>query len=205
MKIAIIGYSGSGKSSLARKLGEIYGIPAMHLDSVHMVGNWEIRGEDESKYMLKEFMNKPDWIIDGTYKKYYIKERLKQADYILLLNFNRIDCFIRCMKRYQQYRGSTRPDLSEGCNEKMDAEFIRWLLYEGRTKRHKNFFLAVKNKYGSKTIVIKNQCELDLFIKFNEIQKRLNDQHNSNNKLRKKNFSRQRNTQRHFRQGFRRR
>ena len=35
MKIAIIGYSGTGKSTLARKLANFYKLPVLHLDSVH--------------------------------------------------------------------------------------------------------------------------------------------------------------------------
>ena len=35
MRIAIIGYIGSGKSTLSRFLGEKYGIPMLHFDTVH--------------------------------------------------------------------------------------------------------------------------------------------------------------------------
>ena len=35
MKIAIIGYSGFGKSTLCRFLGEKYVIPMLHFDTVH--------------------------------------------------------------------------------------------------------------------------------------------------------------------------
>ena len=34
MKIAVIGYCGAGKSTLARALGERYGIPVLHFDRV---------------------------------------------------------------------------------------------------------------------------------------------------------------------------
>ena len=35
MRIAFIGYSGSGESTLCRFLGEKYGIPMLHFDTVH--------------------------------------------------------------------------------------------------------------------------------------------------------------------------
>ena len=41
MKIAIIGYSGTGKSTLARKLANFYKLPVLHLDSVHFKENWQ--------------------------------------------------------------------------------------------------------------------------------------------------------------------
>ena len=43
MKISIIGYSGSGKSTLAKNLSKHYGIPVLHMDSVHFLENWKER------------------------------------------------------------------------------------------------------------------------------------------------------------------
>ena len=33
----------------------------------------------------------------------------------------------RAMKRYITHFGKTRPDMTPGCPEKMDAEFIKWI------------------------------------------------------------------------------
>lgn len=40
MKIAVIGFSGGGKSTLARRLGELYGVEVLHLDTVHHLSGW---------------------------------------------------------------------------------------------------------------------------------------------------------------------
>ncbi|ONI46671.1 hypothetical protein AN643_01380 [Candidatus Epulonipiscioides saccharophilum] len=166
MKVAILGYSGSGKSTLARQLGAIYNIPVLHLDSVKFTTNWQERDPFEAQKMIQNFMQQPDWIIEGNYKNYYIKKRLKQATYIIELDFNRVYCFIRCMNRFIKYHGQTREDLPLGCKEKMDYEFISWLLYKGRLPRHAEFLRAVRKHYNKKTIVMHNQHELDLFLKF---------------------------------------
>lgn len=166
MKVAILGYSGSGKSTLAIKLGDIYNVPVLHLDSVKFTANWQERDPLEAKKMVQNFMQQSNWIIDGNYKNYYIKERLKQATYIIELNFNRVDCFIRCLNRFIKYHGKTRADLPLGCTEKMDYEFISWLLYKGRLPKHAAFLRAVRKHYNKKTIVMYNQHELDLFLKF---------------------------------------
>ena len=34
MKIAVLGYCGAGKSTLARTLGARYGIPVLHFDTI---------------------------------------------------------------------------------------------------------------------------------------------------------------------------
>ena len=45
MKIAVIGYTGSGKSVLAAKLGKILGCPVLHLDKLQ----FEAAGRSERK------------------------------------------------------------------------------------------------------------------------------------------------------------
>ena len=67
MKIAVIGYSGAGKSTLARALGERYGIPVLHFDRVQFTPNWQERDREEARRMVHEFMEQPQWVMDGTY------------------------------------------------------------------------------------------------------------------------------------------
>ena len=165
MKIVIRGYSGSGKSTLARKLGEKYGIPVLHLDRVHWMANWTERGDAEMLQMVKDFMDKNEsWVIDGNYSGLYQQRRLAEADTILLLLFSRFSCLYRVLKRWRRYKGQTRPDMGEGCAEKVDAEFIRWVLWKGRTRKKRQSYAKIKAQYPEKTIVIRNQRELDALI-----------------------------------------
>ena len=59
MKIAIIGYSGAGKSTMARKLSSLLKIPALHLDAVHWLPRWNERDDYEAETAIKSFMRKP--------------------------------------------------------------------------------------------------------------------------------------------------
>ncbi len=166
MKIAIIGYSGSGKSTLARKLAKEYNIAVLHFDAVHFLPDWEIRCDEDKERMTKEFLDThTDWIIDGNYSKLFYERRMEEADQIILLLFNRFSCFFRAYGRYRKFKGKTRPDMAEGCNEKFDLEFARWILWEGRTKGSKERYDNVISKYNTKTVVIRNQKQLDRYIK----------------------------------------
>lgn len=165
MKIAIIGYSGAGKSTLARRLGELYGIPVLHLDTVHFLPNWEERERSEKQKIVSDFMNDNEsWVIDGNYSKLFSAERLEQADMIVMLLFNRFNCLWRAIKRYREFKGRTRPDMSDGCAEKIDLEFVWWILHDGRTKSKKADYKAISAKYPDKVTVMKNQRELDVFL-----------------------------------------
>lgn len=96
MKAIIIGYSGSGKSSLAGYLGNKYDIPVLYLDKVHWLSGWRERNTDESVLIVEKFLNcNSEWIIDGNYRKLLYERRLKEADIIIFMNFNRIVCFYR--------------------------------------------------------------------------------------------------------------
>lgn len=166
MKIAIIGYSGSGKSTLAEQLGTIYQADVLHFDAVQFLPGWENRPEEDKKKITKEFLDTHDsWVIDGNYSKLFYERRMMEADIIIMLLFNRFSCMYRVVRRYVKYKNKTRPDMGEGCNEKLDREFIRWVLFEQRTKRAKKRYDQVYSQYKEKVIIVKNQRQLDECLK----------------------------------------
>ena len=162
MKIAIIGHSGSGKSTLARKLSEKYQIPVLHFDRVQFRPNWEIRPQASKEIMTKTFLDlHKDWVIDGNYSKLYFARRMEEADVIVVMLFNRWQCLWRVTKRYLKYKNQTRPDMGEGCKEKLDREFVKWILRDGRSKETKDRYGWVCSRYAHKTIVVRNQRQLN--------------------------------------------
>lgn len=122
MKIEIMGYSGSGKSTLCRELSKIYNVPGLHLDMVHFLPNWEVRDDEEKQNMVRSFLdcNQNGWVIDGNYTKISYERRVDEADIVIQLLFGRINCLCRCVKRFLLYKGKSRPDITEGCEEKID-------------------------------------------------------------------------------------
>lgn len=167
MKIEIMGYSGSGKSTLCRELAERYQLPALHLDQVQFLPNWEIRPEEEKRAQVAAFLDEhpKGWVIDGNYSKLSYERRNEEADRIVQLLFGRIRCLFRCVRRFRQYRGKSRPDMAEGCSEKLDREFVRWILWEGRSKTIRERYRKVREQYPEKVVVLKNQRQLDRYRK----------------------------------------
>ncbi|MBQ4268774.1 MAG: DNA topology modulation protein [Clostridia bacterium] len=166
MKIAIVGYSGSGKSTLAKFLSEFYGVKVLYLDTVHWLPNWRERDREDSARLVKEFLDKEaenGWVIDGNYGKLCFDRRMDEADEIVFLNFNRFTCLRRAFRRKKEYKGSARESMTEGCNERVNWEFFWWLLWSGRVKRRRDKFKRLVEKYAKKTVVLKNQKQLDLY------------------------------------------
>ena len=165
MKIAIMGYSGSGKSTLARELGELYGVPVLHLDTVQFMPDWVIRPQEEQLALVRDFMDTHEsWVIDGNYSNLLQERRLAEADQVVFLLFNRVSSLRRVVKRYRKYHGQSRPDMAEGCSEKLDADFLWWVLWRGRVKARRNGFERKRKACGAKSVVLKNQRQIDRWL-----------------------------------------
>lgn len=166
MKIAIIGYSGCGKSTLARYLGKKYKAEVLYLDKVHWLPGWREQERDREKAAVRRFLDThSSWVIDGNYGDLLYGRRLREADQILFLNFNRVACLCQALKRYLRFRGQSRDSMTPGCPEKLDAEFVRWILWDGRRKKYRDRYRAVMRKYPEKVVVIRGQRELERYKK----------------------------------------
>ena len=125
---------------------------------------WCCNEDRDSRLQRLRQVTHDAWVIDGNYSKLFFQRRMEEADTIILLLFNRFSCLLRAFRRYLTYKNATRPDMAEGCNEKFDWEFMKWILYLGRTKQTRDRFKQVIADYPDKTIVIKNQRQLDQYL-----------------------------------------
>jgi adenylate kinase family enzyme len=90
--------------------------------------------------------------------------RFAAADTIIFLDFPLWTCLWGIFRRWLMYAGRTRPDMTEGCTEKLDWDFILWVI---------NFHLKKKNgineklhKYseGKDIFILRNRKEVNKFI-----------------------------------------
>lgn len=160
MKIAIIGYSGSGKSTLAKKLSKKYNCPLLYLDTVNFESGWKERNKEEAKKLVEEFMKNDSWVIDGNYYELYQERRLEESDKIIFMNFPRYVCFKQAFKRYLDSKNNVRESMAEGCEEKFDFEFVKWILFDGRSKKYKERYENICSKYKDKVIVCRNRDDV---------------------------------------------
>lgn len=167
MKISVIGYSGSGKSTLAQKLGERLSLPVLHQDSVHWLPGWCERDPAESDGIVNAFLDAhPEgWIIDGNYRKMAYARRMAEADKIVCLEFSRLTCLYRVIKRWLTNWGKTRPDMGEGCTEKVDWAFVRWVLRDGRSPAIRQRRRALREQYPEKYVLLTRQKDVDRFLR----------------------------------------
>lgn len=136
-RILVIGSPGAGKSTLSHALAWRSGIPLFHLDRMFWLPGWIERDRDEGRAELAGILAQDRWIIDGNYGS-TLPMRLQRADSVVWLDYPTHLCLTRVFKRWSQYRGRTRPDMTEGCPENLNFEFLFYVLNFRRAWRGRN-------------------------------------------------------------------
>lgn len=132
-KVIIIGCGGAGKSTLALRLGIVLGRKVYHLDALYWKPGWVTTEKAEWKERISQILEEESWIMDGNYGG-TMDMRADAADSIIFLDYSTPRCLYGIFKRRIMYHGKTRPDMNEGCPERLDWEFIKWV---AQYKRHK--------------------------------------------------------------------
>jgi adenylate kinase family enzyme len=126
-RVLVIGSPGAGKSTLAHALAARTGLPLHNLDRMHWLPGWVERDRSEGLTELRGVLAQERWIIDGNYGS-SLPERLIRADTVVWLDYPTHLCLARVFKRWWRYRGRTRPDMTEGCPENLNLEFLHYVL-----------------------------------------------------------------------------
>lgn len=125
-RILIVGCGGSGKSTLAVRLGEVTGLPVVHLDKLYWLPGWVPRSREDFDVILAEQLGRPQWIMDGNFKR-TLPARLKECDAVVVLDYPRAVCAAGVLRRVMRYKGRTRESMGDGCPERLDPNFLRWV------------------------------------------------------------------------------
>ncbi len=162
-RVLVIGSGGAGKSTFSRRLGEVTGLEVIHLDSVFWRPNWERTPGDEWERKVEEMSRGDSWIMDGNFGGTRLA-RIKASDTVILLDVPRSICIYRVLKRMLRYRGTNRPDMAEGCNEKVDLEFLGWIWnYPSRGRRR--VFEEMSAFPEKRFVVLRSTREIEAFLR----------------------------------------
>ena len=162
-RIIIIGCGGAGKSTLARQLGDKLNLPVVHLDKLFWLPGWVEMEKDAFDALLLEEMAKEKWIMDGNFNR-TMSQRLERCDTVIYLDFSRFACLMGVLKRVITTYGKERPDMGEGCPERIDFEFLKWVWNFNKNKRER-YYKMLNEAEGKQTIVLKNRRMVKRFLK----------------------------------------
>jgi adenylate kinase family enzyme len=97
-RVCVIGTSGSGKTSLARRLASALGYPMLELDSVYHLPEWQPRDDESFRAIVADFIADDQWIIDGNYAT--TRDIVwRRADTVIWLDYSRPRTMTRVVGR----------------------------------------------------------------------------------------------------------
>ena len=136
-RVLVMGSSGSGKSTFARRLSEMTGIPFVSLDALYWKPGWVESDKAEFRERLTEVALQPRWIMDGNFPSHLVELRRDACDTVIWFDLPRRTCMLGIMRRIAESYGRVRPEMAEGCPEKIDFEFFRYVWTYRRQQRPK--------------------------------------------------------------------
>ena len=132
-RIMIVGGPGSGKSTLARLLGARLELPVFHMDQIHWQENWVERSLAEKIPLAKAVEEQEVWVFEGGLSITY-STRMARADAVVWLDLPVSLRLWRVTKRLFHYLGKARPDLPNGCVERLHPATLSfyWFIWTSR-------------------------------------------------------------------------
>lgn len=163
-KVLVIGSSGAGKSRFAARLAERTGLPLIHLDALYWKPGWVQTPRDEWVRTIDELLARDAWILDGNYAN-SLDRRLAACDTVIFLDLPRAVCLWRAVKRRIVFHRRSRPDMREGCTERITGEFVRWIWeYPGKRRPGVLARLAALRP-DQHAVVLRSTKEVEAFLR----------------------------------------
>jgi adenylate kinase family enzyme len=147
-RVVILGPGASGKSTLARQLGGITGLPVIELDKVFWQPGLVATPRDLWVSKQQTLVQTDAWIMEGDLGRHdAVEVRLRAADAIIFLDFSLTRCALRAIRRSRE-----RPDF--------------WLWQLRYRRRSRPFLMAAIGQYslGAKLHVLHNPGEVRRFL-----------------------------------------
>jgi adenylate kinase family enzyme len=162
-KVLVIGPGGAGKSTFANRLGESLNIEVIHLDKFYWRPGWIDTPKPEWAETVSKLLRRDAWIMDGNYSG-TLDIRFKECDTVIFLDMPRTLCLWRVLKRALMYRNKSRPDMTEGCHEKLSLDFMLWIWNYRRRTRPKVLRMLESNADGKRIIRLRSKSDVDGFL-----------------------------------------
>jgi adenylate kinase family enzyme len=125
-RILVIGSGGAGKTTLALRLGERLSLPVVHLDAKYWHAGWVAAEKEEWTREVARLVHGDAWVMDGNYSG-TLDLRIAAADTIVFLDYPRLLCLWRVVKRRLRFHGRARPEMHPECRERISWEFLDWI------------------------------------------------------------------------------
>lgn len=141
-RVVVVGTSGSGKTTFARRLADNLAVPHIELDQLHWGPNWRPKDLTEFRQLTAQAVSREYWVIDGNY--HVIRDIVwPRAAAIIWLNYPFVTVFWRSLRRTigrvcgrQELFGGNRESFRQAF---LSRESILWWVITTYPRRRREF------------------------------------------------------------------
>ena len=132
-RVAVIGNTGSGKTTVSRLLSQRLGVPHIELDALFWEPGWVMPSAEEFRPIVESALDPKGWVADGNYRTRLGTFVLDQADLVIWLDLPLRTKFWRIFRRtlgrirMREVLWGTNVDSWRGAFLSRDSLFV-WLL-----------------------------------------------------------------------------
>ena len=157
-KIIVIGCPGAGKTTFAKRLCEVLGIPLFHLDAIwHRADRTHIT-RDEFDTRLGEILELDSWIIDGNYSR-TVERRIIACDTVFLFDIPPNVCLEGALERVGKER-SDMPWVDTELNSRLAEEIMAF----GGGNLPEIYSAIERHGEGKRIVIFKSREEADVLL-----------------------------------------
>lgn len=121
-RIAVVGVTGSGKTTCARRISRSRGIPHVELDALHWGPNWTPANRETFRQRVAAALATDEWVTDGNYS--IVRDLVWQrADTIIWLDYPLPLILWRLLRRSVS-RAYSQEELWQGNRERWHTQFF---------------------------------------------------------------------------------
>ena len=164
-KILVIGCPGSGKSTFARRLRDLSGLPLYYLDQIWHKPDRTTVSRPEFDAALGEILAQDTWIIDGNYSR-TLERRIAACDTVFLMDYPTEVCLAGAAARVGQAR-----EEMPWVEDALDPEFARYIEAFAAEQLPRVYELLTQYSEGREIVIFRSREETDAWLRLYEVRK----------------------------------
>lgn len=157
-KAIVIGSPGAGKSTFARKLRDMTGLPLYYLNMLWHRPDQTNISKEAFDTRLGEMLKTDKWIIDGNYLR-TLEMRLRECDTVFLMDYPLEVCISGAESRI----GKQREDLP-WVESEFDEEFKQWIIDFPQNQLPQIYELLSQYRESRNIVIFRSRKEAEEYL-----------------------------------------
>ncbi len=169
-RIAVVGMSGAGKTTVAAQLSQRLSIPHLELDGVYHQADWTPLDRETFRARVRDFVTQASWVTDGNYDAFVGDLIWERAEVVVWLDLPRHvhlrRVLFRTLRRWWRREtlwNGNRERLGQFVDRDPQENLFLWVWTQHATKR-RHLAQMIVERAGPKTHRLRTPAEVNRFL-----------------------------------------